>query len=171
MAYSQLCIDLNVLYFPNLKYFNKNSFLNYFGDNTIEAMTEYLQHSSQIDMSKATPAIGYDIVTGKYLVLKAKSKPDFIDGLNERKEISIPLACFTGICLIASLVFLCLCLMEEVEEVEKKPYLPEDDSSKEIFLNNSQFTIPRYYGMDQEEVDKYTENHKGNGIELGYNKR
>lgn len=149
MANIDLCKDVGVLYFPNIKYFNKNSYLNYEGALTRKALEWYMETSSKINMADATPAIGYDTVKQKYMVIKAKRNHiDVINNLGDNLELSIPLGIFCALSFLGCLLFFCLYLVESVEDAERAALLPRKDSiPPDIFLNNSQETVPHNFGM------------------------
>ena len=148
------------MYFPNFKYFNKNSYIDYEGAVTRPAIEWYMDTSSKINMGDSTPAIGYDTVTGDYIVIKSKRKHiNIISNLGKRLELSLPVGIFCCISLLLSLIFFCIYLSEAVEDAERAALLLNKNSlADDIFLNNSQETIPKNYGMSSADADRFKQN-------------
>ena len=162
MANTELCVDLNVLYFPTLKYFSKNSYLDYDNAMTEKAMDWFMDTRDKLDMSTATPAIAYNTETEQYFVIKKpKRKLDFIGTLNEQLYLALPITIFCGISLLGCLMMLCLYLAKAVEDAEKEAMLRpagvQAELGENVLLNTSQQTIPANYGMESRKADEYRE--------------
>lgn len=148
-----------MLYFPTLKYFSKNSYIDYDMDLSEKSMTWYMDTREKITMEKFTPAIAYDMTTDEYFVMKAPKKGlNIIRGFSERFKLAMPLAIFSGLSLFGCLMSLCLYLAKAVEDAESQALLnPHDRNGELVFLNTSQMTIPANYGMDSTRAKHYKE--------------
>ena len=155
----ELCVDLAVLYFPTLKYFSKNSYMNYDNSLNVNAMTWYMDTRDKIDMETATPAIAYDTTTAQYFVMKApKKKFDIIGNFGERLRLALPIVVFCGVSLFGCIMALCLYLAQAVEDAERDALLlPRDREGELLLLNTSQQTIPLNYGMEAKKAKNYKE--------------